>query len=119
MNKLLVKLFLTCGTLLSTGCLCSDERTQAFEDPSSKMKIEVTVRNCGASTNFVSNVTLSGLNPDNQLILRAEGNQKITPKWFGDSLLEIEHSFRDKDIFFSVSRIAGVDVKLVKRPESE
>ena len=89
--------------LVASGCSCADNPIGTAVSPDKKYTATAIVRNCGATTGYVTIVSVSGpgLGPNlfnRNDALTIKGESQVTLRWSADRELEIGGSFFSEDI---------------------
>ncbi len=135
MNRLLtaahVLLAVTC-VILQTGCSdpCGNEVVSETKSPDAKLKVVVFERDCGATTNFSTQISVvrsnqslpSGggnlfIGDDNHhaVPLGSKGTMEIKLNWESNSSLSVSYP-KDAQVFLKKPTVAGVAVKYKALP---
>ncbi len=101
--------------LAISGCLCSDQVTSEATSPDGMLTATVFVRNCGATTDFVSKVSLhpklEGFKDERTLVFVAHGGQPISASWKGPRSLTVECTGCARpDVSYQVTTVGDIDI---------
>ncbi len=101
-------------TLLAASCLCDDRREGSSVSPDGKYMATWTIRNCGATTPYITRIELSrrGLIPvgRTKLVLVLKGSPDVTFTWKTATELEVSVA-RNEGLVYELQRRA-FDVQL-------
>lgn len=101
---------------LMSGCgLCSDEVASEVVSPDGVLAATWFVRNCGATTDFSSIVSVhrksEGYRDDQDIVFVVAGRAHLVITWIGPNTLSIECAdCRRADIFRQVAAFGSVDI---------
>jgi hypothetical protein len=98
------------------GCnVCSDEAVSNTSSPDAVLVATSFVRNCGATTDFSSMVSVhrkdTGFKEEREIVFVAKGRHDLLVSWTGPKTLSIRcTSCGRKDVFRQVVALGSVDV---------
>jgi hypothetical protein len=110
--------------VLASCSLCSDEQRQTVESPDHALKATYFVRNCGATTDYVSTVNLQSsrekFDGNDGRVFVAKGEHGITLEWTGPQTLLVKcRTCTRKDLFQQTIALGNTDIHYELGPFSE
>ncbi len=105
---LLVSLLLGCHN-------CSDQVVSELMSPDAALTATSFVRNCGATTDFSSQVSVhgesAGFREDREIVFIARGRHDLVVSWTGPKALSVRClSCARKDVFRQVAALGNIDI---------
>lgn len=109
----------TAAVMLMTSCgLCSNQLVRAARSPDGTVEATWYVRNCGATTDFSTMVSVHQPNgsytDDSNLVFAAKGRYNLKLSWAGPRELTIDcEGCSRKNVFRETIRLGNIDVNFL------
>jgi hypothetical protein len=114
--RLLLLVLATAAIMLTTSCgLCSNQLVRAARSPDGIVEATWYVRNCGATTDFSTMVSVHQPNgsytDESDLVFVAKGKYNLKLSWAGPRELTIDcEGCSRKNVFRETTRLGDIDV---------
>lgn len=102
-------------TFLVLGCACSDEVSSEVISPDEKRIARVFVRNCGATTDYVTHVAISWRSSErtnDDIVFTLVGDNEVAVEWSDNRTLRIScKDCEDTNVIKRVTKFGDTTVK--------
>lgn len=113
-NKSSALLCLAIVMVLVLGCTCSDDILSEAISPNEKRVAATFVRNCGATTGYVTHVAVrwrSSEQTDQDLVFTVHARQEVKLEWLNDHILRLScPNCTDDLVGRRVTKLGGVTI---------
>ena len=98
------------GLFLLTKSLCSTDIVQSYSSPTGKHSIEQIVKNCGATTDFVTSLDLGTLK-GKIISIKGSHENDLSVQWIDDKNIIVNYTGDPTKIYSYKTDISGIKVQ--------